>query len=429
MTAPAELERTLLATERDRAERRLNGFRATILVLLSAAAAAYAPTLSRQLNAVNLVLLTPMLAWTILQYALWYRRDRLPSWLAIVNPIIDITALTLTMAGYGLAATTPLALKSPMVLAYFIILAARPMTSSVRKAVIVAILVVLAYGSLDLFFLLRHAIIVHDPVTASVGPGISLLDEGTKVFMLAMAGAVATYATWWHERLALQYAAAAHERELLQSRLAASQLDNLKQQLQPHFLFNALNAITALVSSDPPAAQQMISGLGELIRVSLDSTGEQVVPLRRELAVLNHYVSIQRTRFEDRLTVVMDADEAVQDALVPALILQPLVENSIKYGLGQRAAPAWIEVRAKRDGDALTLTVTDDGPGLNGKSVDTLVEHVGVGNARARLLYLYGDQHSFTIESPPGGGFVVRMRIPYRSEVPVSPALTSAAVA
>lgn len=418
MSAAAELEHTLLATERDRAERRLNGFRAIILVLLSIAAAAYAPTLSRTLNAVNLGLLTPMLIWTVAQYLLWYRRDRLPSWLAIVNPIIDITALTLTMAGYGLASTPPLALKSPMILAYFVILAARPMTSSVRKAVVVAILVVVAYASLDAIFLIRHEVILYNPVMASTGPGVSLLDEGTKLFMLAGAGAVATYATWWHEQLALQYAAAAHERELLQGRLTASRLDTLKQQLQPHFLFNALNAITALVSSDPPAAQRMISGLGELIRVSLDSTGEQEVPLRQEIAVLNHYVSIQRVRFEDRLTVVMDIDSAVRDALVPALILQPLVENSIKYGIGQRAGPARVDVQARRDGDTLILAVTDDGPGLRGKPVDSLVEHVGVGNARARLMYLYGERHDFTIESPVEGGFIVRMRIPYRVESP-----------
>jgi len=421
MHASAGIGDTLLAMERDRAERRLNGFRAIILGLLSLAAVVYAPTLSPRLNAVNMTLIIPMLVWTVLQYILWYRRDRLPSWLAIVNPVVDITALTLTMAGYGIAAAPPLALKSPMVLAYFVILAARPMTSSVRKAVVVAILVVLAYGSLDLFFLLQHDVTIYTPVMASIGPGVSLLDEGAKLALLTIAGGIATYATWWHEQLALQYALEARERDLLRSRLAASKLDSLKQQLQPHFLFNALNAITALVSTDPSAAQRMISGLGELIRVSLDSTGEQEVPLRRELAVLNHYVAIQRMRFEDRLTVVTNIDEHIQDALVPALILQPLVENSIKYGLSQRAAPAWIEVRAWRDDEGLTLTVTDDGPGLQGKPVESLVERVGVGNARARLMYLYGDRHTFAIESPPEGGFSVRMRIPYHTAALSSP--------
>jgi two-component system LytT family sensor kinase len=415
MEAPGGLEYELLAAERDRAERQLNGVRAIVLTLLACAAVLYASTLSRPLNMVNAAILVPMLAWTVLQFVLFYRQERLPSWLAIVNPIVDIVAVTLAMGGYGLEATPPLALKSPMVLAYFVILAGRPIASSVRKAVVVALLVLVAYVSLDTVLLLRQDVLFSDPVLASTGQGISLLDEGAKITFLAVAGGIATYATWWHEQLMRQYSMEARERELLQERLAMSKLDSLKQQLQPHFLFNALNAMAALVETDPPAAQRMISGLGDLIRLSLESGGDQEVSLRQELAVLDHYIAIQRMRFEDRLVIVTDVEEQVRDALVPALILQPLVENAIKYGLSRHAGPGRIEVRAWRDGDSLALAVIDDGPGLQGKAVESLVERVGVGNARARLMYLYGEQHTFTIDSPATGGFTVHMRLPYRT--------------
>lgn len=415
MSTSATIESAVLAGERDRAERRLNAVRAIVLVLLALAAAAYAPELSFRLNVVNAIVLTPMLAWTAVQFAVFYRAPTLPQWLAIVNPIADVSAVTVAMAGYGLEAAPSLALKSPMVLGYLVILAARPTASSVRKTAVVSVLVVVEYALLVVYFITAHDVALLDPVAASLGAGVSLLDEGAKLVLLATGGGIATYATWWHERLALRYSAEALERERLQTRLAASRLDSLKQQLQPHFLFNALNAITALIETDTTAAQRMIAGLGELIRVSLDAGGAQEVPLSRELAILAHYAAIQRVRFEDRLTIVMSAAEGVDDALVPALVLQPLVENSIKHGLGESSAPARVEVRAWRDGDALVLSVVDDGPGLRGQPSDALVERVGVGNARARLRYLYGDRHSFTIDSPPDGGFAVRMRIPYHT--------------
>lgn len=415
MSTSATIESAVLAAERDRAERRLNAVRAIVLVLLALAAAAYAPELSFRLNVVNAIVLAPMLAWTAAQFLVFYRAPTLPQWVAIVNPVADVTAVSVAIAGYGLEAAPSLALKSPMVLAYLVILAARPTASSVRKTAVVSILAVLEYALLDIFFIRTHDVALLDPVAASLGSGVSLLDEGAKLVLLATGGGIATYATWWHERLARRYSVEALERERLQTRLAASRLDSLKQQLQPHFLFNALNAITALIETDTGAAQRMIAGLGELIRVSLDAGGAQEVTLARELAILAHYAAIQRVRFEDRLTIVMSASDGVSEALVPALVLQPLVENSIKHGLGESSAPARVEVRAWRDGDSLVLSVVDDGPGLRGQPSDALVERVGVGNARARLRYLYGARHSFTIDSPPDGGFAVRMRIPYHT--------------
>jgi LytS/YehU family sensor histidine kinase len=317
------------------------------------------------------------------------------------------------MVGYGLQATPTLALKSPMVFAYFAILGARPMLSSARRAGFISAFIVVAYASLDFFFLVIRGVTIGDPVSASGSASIALLDEAAKLTLLAAAGAIATYATWWHEQLARRYSLQAEEQAVLQTRLASSRLDSLRQQLRPHFLFNALNAITALVDADPPAAQRMIAGLGELMRVSLDTGGSEEVALRDELRILAHYTAIQRIRFEDRLHFVTDVDESVGDSMVPALILQPLVENSIHYGLARSAGRTSIQVRAWRDGDSLALDVIDDGPGMSGRPMHTLTERIGIGNARARLMYLYGQNHTFNVESPPNGGFRVSMRIPY----------------
>lgn len=404
---------SVLDEERDRAERKVNIVRGVVLVWLAIAAAAYASVLPRSLNIVNAALLTPMLVWTIGQARLFSQRPLLPSWLSVVNPVVDVVAVTATMAAYGIIATPSLGLKSPMVLAYFAILAARPILSSARRAAIVAVFILVAYASLDFLFLVIYGVKIGDPVSASGTASVALLDEGAKLALLAAAGGIATYATWWHEELARRYAVQAQEQTVLQTRLASSRLDSLRQQLRPHFLFNALNAITALVDADPPAAQRMISGLGELMRVSLDAGGAEEVSLRDELRILDHYTAIQRIRFEDRLIIVTDIDDAVGDSLVPTLILQPLVENSIHYGLAQCSTRTRIEIRAWRYADILALDVSDDGPGLKGQSIDSIVERIGIGNARARLQYLYGTNHTFSVESPKQGGFRVSMRIPY----------------
>jgi sensor histidine kinase YesM len=408
---------TLLDEERDRAERKVNCVRGLVLIVLAVAAAAYSPVLPRRLNVVNAAVLIPMLIWTMGQATLFYSRPVLPSWLSVINPIVDVVAVTVTMGGYGLESSSSLALKSPMVLAYFAILAARPMLSSARRAAIVSAFIVLAYASLDFIFLVLRGVAITDPVSASRSASVALLDEAAKLTLLAAAGAIATYATWWHEQLGQRYAAQVQEQAVLQTRLASSRLDSLRQQLRPHFLFNALNAITALVDADPPTAQRMIAGLGELMRVSLDAGGAEELSLREELRILSHYTAIQRIRFEDRLIIVTDVDDSLGDSLVPALILQPLVENSIHYGLTQCAARTLIQVRAWRDGDSLALDVIDDGPGLGGQSTDSITERVGIGNARARLMYLYGKKHAFSVESPSGGGFKVSMRIPYHVTV------------
>jgi uncharacterized membrane protein len=395
---------------RDRAERQLNAVRGAVLVILGVASAAYAPQLTPALRLVNGAILTSVLAWTVWQYVRWYGDERLPRWLALANPIVDVTAVTASMAGYALTESAALSLKAPMFLAYFVVLAARPVTSSPRIAAAVTALTVIEYSALVAFVVGSGRVaLAASPVLAAVGGEVSLLDEGAKVLLLAVAGAVATYATAWHGRLALRYGEAAREQERLEVELTRNELERLKHQLQPHFLFNALNAVTALIPSDPAAAERTINGLGQLLRLSLDTGPEHEVTLGRELDLLGHYIDIQRIRFQERLTVRLFTEPAAHDALVPNLLIQPLVENAIRHGIGPKVEGGTVEVRAERVGEWLTLRVSDDGVGgaVGG-------EGVGIGNTRARLRFLYGTAHQLTVSAPSEGGWTVTIVLPFR---------------
>ena len=414
--------RPLLEWHRARAERLLNGVRALVLLLLSAAAFAYAPTLPLQLTWVNVIVLAITLTWTFAQWAIFYRRERLPGWLSLVNPAVDITAITVVMAEYGISQSAKLALGSPMLLAYFAILAARPITSSTRKAAAASTLVVVEYSALLAFFVTTgRAQIVTSPIAASTGTGISSLDEGAKILLLAVAGGIATYATGWYERLLTSFHRQAHDRERLEARLARAQLESLERQLHPHFLFNTLNAITALIAQEPRSAERIVTGLSELLRFSLSRAGEQEVTLERELELLGRYIEIQQVRFPDRLRVQLDVDPSVLTALVPSMILQPLVENSIRHGISPRAAGGRVDVRAERDGDALRLHVSDDGLGAGAPGAGEARGGVGLGNTRARLQHLYGERQEMHAGPGAAGGYVVSIVIPFHTAaVPIT---------
>jgi signal transduction histidine kinase len=405
----------LLAAERDRAERLLNAVRLVVLLLLGVAALIYAPSLTSELDRVNIAVLAPALAWTLLQYRLYYRRPMLPEWLSLVNPIVDISAVTLLLAGYGIAQSPALALKTPMFAAYFIILAALPVASSTRKAGAVAALAVLEYATLVAAFLATGRLgVVLSPVAASAAQAVSPLDEGAKLLLLALAGAVATYATRWQERLSARYAQATQESEQLQARLAQAQLQALRLQLNPHFLFNTLNTITALVHTSPATAERMVTGLSELLRISLGSVGEQEVLLSRELEVLGYYLDIQQVRFQDRLAVKYEVGPGAERAYVPNLLLQPLVENAIKHGIAPRADAGCISVVARQAGTRLTLEVVDNGVGAPIGQV--IHEGVGLRNSRERLRSLYGEAYRLEAVPVPAGGFRVTIDFPFHLE-------------
>jgi len=215
----------------------------------------------------------------------------------------------------------------------------------------------------------------------------------------------------WHAR---DWYARFRDRELraaqLESRLAQARLEGLRMQLQPHFLFNTLHSISALMHRDVEAADRMLTRLSDLLRLTLESAATPEVPLSRELDFLDAYLEIQQTRFEDRLTVVRDVDPDALDALVPNLLLQPLVENAIRHGVAHRASGGRVEISARRENGRITLSVRDDGPGL----VPGARQGVGISNTRARLEHLYGDAQSLALDNDPRGGARVTVVAPYR---------------
>jgi two-component system LytT family sensor kinase len=200
----------------------------------------------------------------------------------------------------------------------------------------------------------------------------------------------------------------------LEARLAEARLQLLKMQLHPHFLFNTLNTISELVHENPESAERMIGGLSGLLRETLQAGIIDVVPLARELDLLQKYIDIQRARFGDRLEarIVVDRDET-RHALVPILILQPLVENAIKHGLAAHARAGRIEIRASRSGDQLIVDVQDDGIGFRPGDAR---HGIGLANTEARLVELYGSAHRFEVQNVASGGTLVRLIIPWRAE-------------
>ncbi|HEX5871410.1 MAG TPA: histidine kinase [Longimicrobium sp.] len=202
---------------------------------------------------------------------------------------------------------------------------------------------------------------------------------------------------------AVKYAQTVKERELAQSRLETQlvhgQLQALKMQLHPHFLFNTLHAISTLVHSNPDHAERMIASLSEMLRTTLTKHDAQEVTLREELSVLEPYLDIEKTRFGERLTVRVDVSRDLQDAVVPHLLLQPLVENAIRHGISSRPEGGEIAVRARIRAGKLELAVEDDGVGM---PAEPRPDGVGLGNTRARLNRLYGSGHAFRIDSVPG---------------------------
>jgi signal transduction histidine kinase len=200
------------------------------------------------------------------------------------------------------------------------------------------------------------------------------------------------------------------------AQLAQAQLDALKMQLQPHFLFNTLHSISALVHKNANAADKMIARLGDFLRQTLENGGSQEVSLQQELEFLKCYLDIERIRFEDRLTVHMDIEPRTLDAQLPNLILQPIVENAIRHGISQRTCPGRIEIEARRLNGTLQVQVTDNGPGLpsNSNSGTIVKEGVGLANTQARLKQLYGDDHRLYLSNTARGGLTVLLEIPFR---------------
>lgn len=216
-----------------------------------------------------------------------------------------------------------------------------------------------------------------------------------------------TYAIEHYRKYREREVQAAH----LQTALARAQVQSLQMQLHPHFLFNTLNAIAALMREDIEAADVMLVRLGDLLRVALATADEPEVPLRRELEFVQMYFDIQLARMGDRLTTRVAAAENTLDVAVPTLLLQPLVENAIRHGAAARPGPASIEVRAHREGSMLVIDVEDDGPG----PPDTVRPGHGHENTRLRLTAAFGPSASLALTRRPTGGADARVTLPIRA--------------
>ena len=209
-----------------------------------------------------------------------------------------------------------------------------------------------------------------------------------------------------------------HRRELrtaqLEKHLVEAQLQTLQRQLQPHFLFNTLHAISALMHRDVESADRMLSRLSDLLRMTLDTVGRQQTALKDEIDFLRKYLQIEQTRLGDRLMVRWEIDDETLDCLVPNLVLQPLVENSIKHGIALKSEGGTVTVRARRQAEMLWMEVEDDGFGPSETGLESLQKGIGLTNTRARLSHHYGANYRFEFHKRVGT-FAVVIALPWRA--------------
>lgn len=275
------------------------------------------------------------------------------------------------------------------------------------------------------FPLQRPRLAFHAALHGVFGAGLAVAKMAADREVLALMTGVRTYLL--ASTVAFNFAAyvgivaAAHgvefyrrsrERDQLEARLADARLQLLGMQLQPHFLFNTLNTIAELVHEDPDTADRMIAHLSDLLRRTLDLGRSPQVALASEVDLVSRYIDIQRARFGERLQVTIDVERLATHALVPPLLLQPLVENAIRHGLGARLDAGRITVAARVADRTLVLTVTDDGEG----AATGGAERVGLGNTRARLDALYGARARLELSSSHGGGTRATIVLPFTTE-------------
>lgn len=233
-------------------------------------------------------------------------------------------------------------------------------------------------------------------------------------FLVFVAVLIAGYARKYfiRDQMRIQEASALGARAaLLQVQLADARLDALRMQLNPHFLFNTLHAISALVERDPAGVRRMIARLSELLRLTMDSEAEHEVTLGQELSFLRRYIDIMEVRFQGRLRTSIEAGEETLAAFVPRLILQPIVENALEHGAARATGEGMVAITAHRRDEDLVITVINNGPGVE----PAAATGVGLGNTRARLTELYGDAASFTLTSRSEGGATAEMILPFRT--------------
>jgi two-component system, LytTR family, sensor kinase len=240
---------------------------------------------------------------------------------------------------------------------------------------------------------------------------VANFSEGIGIYLLI---ALTSYAFSYYRR----YREGQDKTLKLEAQLSQAQLQALKMQLNPHFLFNTLHSISALLNKDTESARKMITRLGDFLRLTLDNSGSQEVTLKQEIEFLSCYLEIERIRFQDRLVTNLNVPHQTLDALVPNLILQPIVENAIRHGIAPRSTPGLIEIGAEQRNGTLRIQVRDNGPGLPAHRISEILFHKGLGlaNTETRLERLYGAAHLFDFSNSPAGGLVVTLEIPFHKD-------------
>jgi len=444
----------LLLEEQARAEAVLNRMRASVVALLSVAAVVYAPQITPALARVNVAVLSPALAWTLWQQWRYHRPGGYRRWLAWVNPAVDVVAITLLQAGYGLMGAPGLAVHTPVFLAYFAVLASRPLTGSARQAGLTTIGTAAAYGVLSAAFLLTgrlHALA--SPLDFVSTNGTSLLDEGTKVVMLLTVGTIATYATAWNERtlrraLGAQVRRAAEERELatrLQEAdklsaigtIAAAAVHDLRNPLTTISLQSELLLQTTLdtqqgedVESVLADARRAASFVEDLLRVTRSTTAPDVTGPVSLTATVETALTAARPLLRDQHVVgkasfdVADDSAAVVQGSPAALerALLNLIVNAIQAMEGQREdKEVHVEVSGGESQGEYALVVTDTGPGFPSEVESRAFERffttkppgkgtgLGLWIVRETVSQFGG---SVAVEAGPGRGARIRLRFP-----------------
>jgi two-component system, LytTR family, sensor kinase len=240
---------------------------------------------------------------------------------------------------------------------------------------------------------------------------VANFSEGIGIYLLI---AITSYAISYYRR----YREGQLRTFQLEAQLSQAQLQALKMQLHPHFLFNTLHSISALLNKDTESARKMITRLGDFLRLTLENSGSQEVTLQQEMEFLSCYLEIERIRFQDRLVTRIDVAPQALAARVPNLILQPIVENAIRHGIAPRSTAGLIQIAAEQRNGSLRIQVRDNGPGIpaHRTSENLFSKGVGLANTETRLERLYGADHVFDLSNDPAGGLVVTLEIPFHED-------------
>jgi two-component system, LytTR family, sensor kinase len=336
----------------------------------------------------------------IASYVISARLGRPISWLSAVVNDFSYSAIWLLLTPAILLLANKYKFEKGRILSRFVIhLIASVFLSFAQKGI--HWLVVAMYELL----VLHHAF-SWDPLYRNL---LAFYDYGLQLYWIVLA---VYYVAEYYTRYRTKEVAASQ----LEAQLARAQLQALKMQLHPHFLFNALHTIAGLVRSDEKQkAVKMIAGLSDLLRTTLDTTDEQEVTLQSELETVKKYLDIEQVRFADCLTTEFHVDPTTLDALVPNLILQPLVENAIRHGTTSNTITSGchIAISSIRTNGTLKLEVRDNGSGL----VEGMAQRKGIGlsNTKARLERLYGDRQELEISNAPGGGVLAKIQLPWHT--------------